>query len=160
MSPRNAEEVYGSDLELAMGLRNIVTQLGNNPSLRNPDKTRYAVNLLQLERLLEKTKNAMEKLGTDLESMEQQLQHFELTHDNIIARLADIYLNNISSIGPRVMVTGENNYLANPDTANKVRALLLTGIRAAVLWRQCGGNRWQLIFKRKSIVKEAERLLA
>ena len=159
-SPQNAEEVYGSRLELGLGFRAIITQLGDDASLRNADKTRYSINLLKLERLLKKKQDVLGKVAEELQSMEQQLEHFELTHVNVTARLADIYLNNISTLGPRIMVSGENNYLENTDTANKVRALLLAGIRAAVLWRQCGGSRWQLLFKRRAIIKEAEELLA
>lgn len=159
-TPENAEAVYGSRIELEMGLRAVITQMGDEVSLRNIDKTRYAVNLLQLERLLHKRPKVLQHLASELESMQQQLDHFEITHPNISARLADIYLNNISRVGPRIMVSGENNYLQNPDTANKVRALLLTGIRAAVLWRQCGGSRWQLMFKRRAIVLAAKKLLA
>jgi high frequency lysogenization protein len=159
-SPQDAEEVYGSRLELALGLRAVVSQLGDDASRRNVDKTRYTINLLQLERLLAKKPEVLGKVAADLQSMEQQLEHFELTHSNVTARLADIYLNHISTSGPRIMVSGENNYLENPHTASKVRALLLCGIRAAVLWRQCGGSRWQLLFKRRAIIKEAEALLA
>jgi high frequency lysogenization protein len=36
---------------------------------------------------------------------------------------------------------------------------LLAGIRSAVLWRQLGGTRLQLLFSRKSIVSDAEELL-
>lgn len=159
-SPENTEAVYGSRLELDMGLRALITQLGDDVSLRNIDKTRYAVNLLQLERLLHRKPKVLQHIASELDTMQQQLEYFEITHANISARLADIYLNNISKLGPRIMVSGENNYLQNPDTANKVRALLLSGIRAAVLWRQCGGSRWQLMFKRRAIVQEAKRLLA
>ncbi len=159
-SPQDAEEVYGSRLELELGLRALITQLGDDASLRNADKTRYTINLLQLERLLNKKQEVLQQMAKELQSMEQQLEHFEVNHTNVIARLADIYLNNISTLGPRIMVSGENNYLENPDTANKVRALLLAGIRASVLWRQCGGSRWQLLFKRRTIIKEAEILLA
>ncbi|GAM56239.1 hypothetical protein JCM19232_5254 [Vibrio ishigakensis] len=42
----------------------------------------------------------------------------------------------------------------------KVRALLLAGIRSAVLWRQVGGKRRHLIFSRKKMVEQAEILLA
>ena len=159
-NPKDAEEVYGSRLELGLGLRNVISQLSNDASLRNADKTRYSVNLLQLERLLEKRPEVLSQVAKELQSMEQQRVHFEIAHTNITARLADIYLNNISTLGPRIMVSGENNYLQNPETANKVRALLLSGIRAAVLWRQCGGSRWQLLFKRSAIVDEAKKLLA
>jgi high frequency lysogenization protein len=159
-SAEDAEEVYGSRLELGLGLRAVITQLGDDATRRNTDKTRYTVNLLQLERLLSKKSTVLEEIATELQSMEQQLEHFELTHSNVTARLADIYVKHISTLGPRIMVSGENNYLENPHTASKVRALLLSGIRAAVLWRQCGGSRWQLLFKRRAIIKEAEALLA
>jgi high frequency lysogenization protein len=32
-------------------------------------------------------------------------------------------------------------------------------VRAAVLWRQLGGNRWQLLFARRKIANEAAHLL-
>ncbi len=158
-TPQSAEEVYGSRLELALGFRTLITQFGDDASLRHVDKTRYAFNLLQLEKLLNKSPRVLKTIADELDSMEQQLEHFEIGHATIAARLADIYLNHISSLGPRIMVSGENNYLLNPDTANRVRALLLTGIRAAVLWRQCGGSRWQLLFKRRAMLSEAKHLL-
>lgn len=158
-SAEDAEEVYGSRLELGLGLRAVITQLGDDVSRRDTDKTRYTVNLLQLERLLSKKPAVLGEIAAELQSMEQQREHFELTHSNVTARLADIYVKHISTLGPRIMVSGENNYLENPHTASKVRALLLSGIRAAVLWRQCGGSRWQLLFKRRAILNEAEALL-
>jgi len=46
------------------------------------------------------------------------------------------------------------------DVINKIRALLLAGIRSAMLWRQCGGSRWRFIFFRRKIQREAEFLLS
>ena len=57
------------------------------------------------------------------------------------------------------MGSGEHNYLANPANADRIRALLLAGMRSAVLWRQLGGSRWQILFKRKHIITEARRIL-
>ena len=156
----DAEEVYGSRLELGMGLRTLITQLGDDASLRNVDKTRYTVGILHLERLLKKKPEVLQAIADELESMQSQLQHFEIGHRTITARLADIYVKHISSLGPRIMISGKNNFLDTPDNANRVRALLLAGIRATVLWRQCGGNRWQLMFKRRAILEEANKLLA
>src|SRR3569623_1381139 len=56
-------------------------------------------------------------------------------------------------------VIGAQGLLSLPDVANKVRTLLLAAIRSAVLWRQCGGNRWQLIFGRRKIIDTARALL-
>jgi len=48
--------------------------------------------------------------------------------------------------------------LADADTANLIRALLLAAIRAAVLWRQCGGRRWRLLLQRRDLLHAAQRL--
>ena len=48
------------------------------------------------------------------------------------------------------MVSGEPHHLSDPKNANKIRALLLAGMRSAVLWRQLGGNRLQLLLARKT----------
>jgi high frequency lysogenization protein len=57
------------------------------------------------------------------------------------------------------MVNGEHNHLSNPDNANKIRAFLLAAMRSAVLWSQCGGSRWQIMFKRKVFTTEADKIL-
>ena len=77
---------------------------------------------------------------------------------NIISNLADNYKNTVSTIKPQIMVAGTEGYLQMPENAEKVRALLLAGIRSAVLWRQCGGSRWQILFQRKAFLAEAMRL--
>ena len=74
--------------------------------------------------------------------------------------LAEVYQRNISTLSPRVMVTGEPLHLQNPDNQNRIRAVLLAGVRAAILWQQCGGNRWTLLFGRRRLVDAARSLLA
>ncbi|XMR37004.1 DUF489 family protein [Escherichia coli] len=47
----------------------------------------------------------------------------------------------VRPIGPRIQVAGTPLFLQQPLVQHKVRALLLAGIRACVLWRQLGGSR-------------------
>jgi high frequency lysogenization protein len=50
--------------------------------------------------------------------------------------------------------------LQNENLAAKIRVLLFAGVRAAVLWQQCGGKRWHLLFQRKRISADLKRLLS
>jgi len=159
-SPASTEAVFGSRHELRRGLQTLLEQLESSSDKRNLYIMRYAIGLTQLERKLKATPAMLQQISEDLDGTRHQLQHFGMTHSNVIARLADIYSHTISTITPRIMVSGENNQLQSPENANKVRALLLSGIRAAVLWRQCGGNRWQLLFQRRKIMQQAKTLLA
>jgi high frequency lysogenization protein len=159
-SPVNTEAVFGSRFEIRSGLQTLIQQLESREETRNLYIMRYAIGLLILERKLAAQPAMLQKIGNDLENAGHQIRHFGLTHENVIARLADIYSHTISTLTPRIMVSGENSQLQIQNNANKVRALLLAGIRAAVLWRQCGGNRWQLFFQRKKYLKQAKNLLA
>ena len=101
----------------------------------------------------------LKQLSEGIEKTRGQIDHFGIEHANIYASLGGLYSDTISQLNPRIMVSGEPTILNNPDTANKVRTLLLCAIRSAVLWQQLGGSRWQLLFKRKKIVSAARTLV-
>lgn len=158
ISPAQAESVYGSSLCLANGLRLIEENFASSPAERNLEITKYALSLLYLERKVAKRADLLNRVGEGIERAKTQLKHFPQTHPNILASLADTYSNTISTMTPRIIVSGEQGYLSNPDVANKVRAILLGGIRSAVLWSQCGGSRFALLFSRRKIIDEARRI--
>jgi high frequency lysogenization protein len=56
------------------------------------------------------------------------------------------------------MVSGEQRHLSEQRNSDRIRALLLAGVRSALLWRQAGGVRWKLFFIRSSLQREARRL--
>lgn len=158
------EDLYGGLVRIRTGLRVLMHQLSSgslDPDGKPKDieATRYAVNLLYLEKKLSNDPEMFQTLLRSIENAQQQLDFFEKTHPNMIARLAEIYSNTISKIGPRIIIKGDQNYLANQENAAKIRALLLAGVRAALLWEQAGGSRWKLIFARGAMQKEAQRLL-
>jgi high frequency lysogenization protein len=54
---------------------------------------------------------------------------------------------------------GSHRVLHARENMDKVRALLLAGVRAAVLWKQVGGSRIQILFSRTKIKAAAEKIL-
>lgn len=161
---QSPEALYGGLGKLRTGFRVLMYQLGAGTitpdgKAKDIEATRYAVNLLYLEKKLANDPDMFKTLLQNIENAQQQLDFFAMNHPNMIARLAEIYSNTISKLGSRIMVKGDQNHLANPENAAKIRALLLAGIRAALLWRQAGGSRWKLIFSRGTMQKEAQELL-
>ena len=57
-------------------------------------------------------------------------------------------------------MSGDPQLLKQVDNQHKVRALLLAGVRSAVLWRQLGGKRRQILLNRQRILVCAEQALA
>jgi high frequency lysogenization protein len=156
--PESVEAVYGQVEYLRTGLTTLIEQLGEKSSQRDIDIARYVISLLHLQGKLSKNKIMLDALTNGIERARRQTEHFHITHENVIANLADIYSETISQIPPKIMVSGENQYLSNPEQANKIRALLLAGMRSAVLWAQLGGSRWQILLRRRRFSQEAERI--
>jgi len=113
-----------------------------------------------LEKKLSHHPDMLDELAKRLDKIESQLEFFSLCHENTFTKLGHVYKETISTLGPKIIVSGEQPHLNNKLNASKVRALLLAGIRSAVLWRQCGGSRWQFIFGRKAYIAECERILS
>jgi high frequency lysogenization protein len=153
-------QIFGNDISnLKTGLQTVVDQLGDKPQ-KDVELTRYIVGVLALERRLTKTPANLKKLTDKLQHLQRQLQHFSITDDNVLANLADMYSDCISSLGGRIQIYGQPDLLKQVSVQHKVRSLLLAAIRSAVLWRQAGGSRLNFIFKRRKLVAQAKQLLA
>lgn len=153
----SAADVFGGNVGIRRGLRVLIEQIEGND--RDLPLFHMLVNVLKLERSLARHAETNEHLGEALAGMQRQLQHFPVTHPTIIARLADIYSSNLSSLKPRITVVGNPLYLQQPAQAERVRALLLAAVRAAVLWHQLGGRRRHLLFRPQREVMIARGML-
>ena len=140
------------------GLQKLQQQL-TLPVREQIGTTRYSISVLLLAGKLLKDSKRLNRISEGIKTAAAKLDLYDYTHSNQIAALADIYSGAISDLSPRIMVQGDPLHLQNPVTQNRIRALLLAGIRAAILWRQLGGSRLQLLFKRKLLVKTAKQLL-
>ncbi len=156
--PENTLEVFQGIANIREGLTIIQQQLSSDNKERDTELTRYTISVLFLANKLLKDQKMLKQMSDGIEKTHSQIEHFGSDHTNIYASLGGLYSETISKLNPRIMVSGEPNFLNNPDNANKIRTLLLSAIRSAVLWQQLGGNRWQLLFKRKKIVATARAL--
>ncbi len=159
-NPESTLSVFGSIAKLETGLRQLVELFGESKPESHMHSVRYALAILHLESKLRKTPAMLDEIGSRLERASSQAAHFNLLHENVIASIAAIYADTISTFKLRVQVSGNPNFLQVEQHAAKIRALLLSAIRSATLWHQLGGHRWQLLFKRKAFAKTASQLLA
>ncbi|WP_406819257.1 high frequency lysogenization protein HflD [Pseudomonas sp. KnCO4] len=153
--PKDTLEVFGGDdLNLRDGYRALVGALERDPSSLQREPLRYALSILGLERQLNKRADLLDTIGNRLPQIQAQAEHFGLVHENVIASSGALYQDTLSTLRQRIQVHGDMRFLQQASNASKIRALLLAGIRAARLWRQLGGHRWQLVFSRRKLLNE------
>ncbi|WP_432473824.1 high frequency lysogenization protein HflD [Amphritea sp. HPY] len=160
--PGNTEQIFGGVDELPYnlgpGFRSLQELLDKSRNEQNQDVIRYGLSLMHLEKKLSKRPDLLQTIGSRIDQVSQQARYFGdgseesletpavYTHPSVIANLASLYQDTLSTFNFRIQVTGEPRHLQNAENAAKIRALLLAGVRAAMLWRQVGGKRWQLLF--------------
>jgi high frequency lysogenization protein len=136
--------------------------MGNPEALgekRNIQITQYVIGMIALEKNLKHDQEIEDALFRRLETPKSQSKHFGLLHDNTAAGLALIYTETLSRMRPKILVQGAHGHLSQPFIANRIRACLLAGVRAARLWRQTGGSRWHLVFMRSRYLNAIDKTL-
>lgn len=154
--PENTIDVYGSVDNLYEGLK-LLAEDGLKKS--DPVFIRHFLTVLQLESKVTKNTDLLNTLSSGIDKAKSQAEYFNNTHENVIANLAGLYLNTVSKLTPRILIEGDEQTLKNQRNVDIIRTLLLSAIRSAVLWRQCGGSKLKIAFSRKKYLDTAKKLL-
>lgn len=153
------DSIYAGRSNLLPGLQYMVEQFQPDQRVR-VHTAQYQLSLIQLQYQLMKRPASQEALRSGIEKLIQfrEMQGGELD-DTIVNRLSTLYQDTLSTLKPRIIVRGQASHLAAQDKADTVRALLMAGVRAAVLWRQAGGSRWSLLLGRRACIQTARQLI-
>lgn len=157
-NPVNVIAVFGSLNHLQHGLEKLIVAL-HTKSPNSYLMIRHMLSLMSLQKKISRSPNAIGLLTERLNQAKKQADYFHLKHPTVIANLADIYLTVINPFRFRYYISGNQQVFTIKENMEKIRALLLSAIRASVLWRQMGGSRLQLIFAREKIKSSARLLL-
>lgn len=154
-NPETTLDVYGGDdLGLRDGYKLLLAVLERETNNLPRENLRYVVSMLSLERQFSRRDDLLEIAGKRIPKIEQQVELYGISSDNIASSFGSLYQDTISTFKQRIQVHGDMRFLQQEATAAKVRALLFAGIRSARLWRQLGGRRWHLLTKRGSMLNE------
>ena len=154
--PERTEDVFGGEVRhLKLGLETFIHQLN---AQGDENLTRYWLNLLTLEGKLAKNATSKRVLGERIIRLKEQEIHYARESEMMFSIMANIYSDVISPIGRKIHILGSPVYLQQELVQNKIRAILLAGIRSAVVWRQMGGSKWQLLFYRRKLLATAKQL--
>jgi len=161
LESNSIEDVFGGQANevpgLSVGLRDL-TGILNRSTGKDVSALRYMLGLLHLEGKLRKQSELLYIIRNRLEELIPDGGVISLLDDNLLADTAKVYEDTISTLNYRIHVSGNRLYLENPANVNKIRVLLLAGVRSAMLWRQIGGRRWHLFWYRKRLLEQAQLL--
>ncbi len=160
-NPDSIEDVYGGLGGVRMGLRVMVELFSARHGQEGLQALNYSLGLAKLGTKIQRDGKRQRALGEGLDLVERAWRDTEEPLDeSVISQLADVYQRHVSTMDFRLSISGQPEYLKQPDKVAFVRALLLAGLRSAFLWRQVGGRQWRLVFQRRGMLEQAESLMS
>ena len=124
----------GEIIRIALGVVQVEGQFNDNPAVQNTLRTR-------------------------LDSINRQrVMSPDMSTSELNNLLGSAYVDSLGQLRFRVQIRGDAKQLQAAGMAERIRAILLAGVRAAWLWRRLGGRRWHLIFTRGQILREIREI--
>lgn len=158
LDPKTVSDIFPHLNDMALGINSLIRHFSRHISASSlPHILRYVVGITHLERQFMSKQRMVNDLRQRLTHIKSQAEYFSPTHENVIAALSTAYSATLGRLPYRIQITGKSCYLEPPQTFVQIRALLLAGVRSAVLWRQYGGSRLALVLKRKQIIHIAKQ---
>lgn len=167
--PKTVEDIYNPDY-LNVGFKQIIDSFSKSELTKSSDTiivTKMALKLISLAHSVERNQRIFQRLSDEIDALSKAVttEHSDFLNDelnvgsistqNNFHLFGSLYQSIISPNFAKLLIYGDERFLKDTDNQEKIRALLLAGIRAVILWRQVGGRRRFLIFRRKDILKYA-----
>lgn len=148
--------VYGGWDGIQYGLAKLIWLL---TSPAKPAETRCMLSVMRLQKKIFRSKTMLQTLTKRIEQAKKQANYFSPTHPTVIANLADAYESTLNALHFSTAIKGNPRIVNAHQNIEKIRALLLAGVRASLLWQQVGGSKFMLIFCRNKIRRAAQNML-
>ena len=150
-------DVYGGVAAVRPGLGLLRDHLSNRG--QDPLLPKLALAVTQLERRFVQDEEMGERVHAGILAARADAERLgSSTHPEVLASLGTLYADTVSHLRPRVLVQGNPHYLGQADVVAEIRAVLLSALRSAVLWRQAGGSPWDILLRRGAMVQAIDEL--
>jgi len=156
--PETTMAVFGGLPGVRLGLT-MANELATSASTDARQAMGYAAGLIRLSMFLRKDRSRIDQLGHALDLVETAWHDAgDVLDPSVVAQLADVYRQQISTLPLRIQVNGNPLYLKQSEKVSLIRAILLGGVRAGFLWLQLGGRPWRLLLQRRRMFRIAAEL--
>ena len=149
----DADKIYSQKSSLIDGCKLLKDILRGKNDISVLTMQKYALNIILIQKNINKISDLKNMIGKKIDNYHDNSMMATNLNDQI-AYSEEIYKEYVGIIRPRVVISGKKEYLNK--NSSLIRALLLSGIRAAFLWDYHGGSKWHLMFRRKEILNKCE----
>ena len=147
--------IYQQPISLKSGFEFLKKQVVDDIFTRSSETRRYISSIKDLVKRINTSSIIDEQFRKRIDRLNEN-EHDKNT-DNIVLEIGQLYKDTFSQLEPRIVISGDNQYLKQDLNAARIRTALMAAIRSVYLWKSCNGSDLKFfLFKKKYISRIRE----
>lgn len=159
-NPETTLDVYATGNGVRTGLRLIMEIIGDLNISEHGDTIRYALAVIALEKRLRANPEVLRTIGAGISNIQEHriAQGLSVADEACVNRISELYEETAGRSEPRIRIQGQQKHLTNRANQARIRALLMSALRSAVLWRQLDGRLSQCVLGRGRLLRSTNHV--
>tara|TARA_B100000614_G_scaffold199172_1_gene180314 strand:- start:107 stop:727 length:621 start_codon:yes stop_codon:yes gene_type:complete len=149
--------IYRESLLLRSGFDFLKKQVVDDIFTRSSETRRYISSIKDLVKRID-TSSAINKKFRERIDKLSETEH-EKTFDDVVLEIGQLYKDTFSKVEPRIVISGDNQYLQEDLNAARIRTALMAGIRSVYLWKSCNGSDLKFFLYKRRYVKRIREII-
>lgn len=147
--------IYQQPISLKSGFEFLKKQVVDDIFTRSSETRRYISSIKDLIKRINTSNIIDEQFRKRIDRINEN--EYEKNTDNIVLEIGQLYKDTFSQLEPRIVISGDNQYLKQDLNAARIRTALMAAIRSVYLWKSCNGSDLKFfLFKKKYISRIRE----
>ena len=147
--------IYQQPISLKSGFEFLKKQVVDDIFTRSSETRRYISSIKDLVKRINTSNIIDEQFRKRIDRINEN--EYEKNTDNIVLEIGQLYKDTFSQLEPRIVISGDNQYLKQDLNAARIRTALMAAIRSVYLWKSCNGSDLKFfLFKKKYISRIRE----
>ena len=147
--------IYQQPISLKSGFEFLKKQVVDDIFTRSSETRRYISSIKDLVKRINTSNIIDEQFRKRIDRLNEN--EYEKNTDNIVLEIGQLYQDTFSQLEPRIVISGDNQYLKQDLNAARIRTALMAAIRSVYLWKSCNGSDLKFfLFKKKYISRIRE----
>tara|TARA_Y100000766_G_scaffold3670_1_gene2833 strand:- start:2609 stop:3229 length:621 start_codon:yes stop_codon:yes gene_type:complete len=149
--------IYQKPTSLRSGFEFLKKQVVDDIFTRSSETRRYISSIKDLVKRINTSSIIDEQFKKRIDRLNET--EYEKNTDDTVLKIGQLYRDTFSKLEPRIVISGDNQYLKEDLNAARIRTALMAAIRSVYLWKSCNGSNFKFFLFRKRYIKRIREII-
>ena len=149
--------IYEEPTLLKPGFEFLKKQVIDDIFTRSSETRRYISSIKNLVKRIDTSNIIDDQFRKNIDRLNEIKR--EKTIDDLVLEIGQLYIDTFSKVEPRIVISGDNQYLKVDLNAARIRTALMAAIRSVYLWKSCNGSDFKFFLFKKRYIKRIKEII-